>query len=65
MKDEAEEEQAMARSPVQGGESRQQMDETRAQGRKHELVQVVHSEWAQELREVRSMVVDDVTLDTI
>ena len=55
----------MARSLVQGGESRQQMDETRAQGRKHKLVQVVHSEWAQELREVRSMVVDDVTLDTI
>ena len=36
------------------------MDETDAQGPGRELVQVVHAEWAQELREVRKMVADDV-----
>ena len=39
------------------------MDETDAHGREHELVQAVRSEWAQELREVREMVVDDVILE--
>ena len=33
-------------------------------GREHEWVQVVRSEWAQELCQVRKMVVDDVTLET-
>ena len=63
--DEAEEEQVMARSLVQGVDSRQQMGETDTQGREHEMVQVVRSEWAEEVRQVRKMVVDDVTSETI
>ena len=39
------------------------MDETDAHGREHELVQVVRSERAQELCQVRKIVVDDVSLE--
>ena len=38
----------------------QEVDETDAQGPRRELVQVVQAAWAQELREVRKMVADDV-----
>ena len=57
--DEAEKEQAMD-NLVQGWESMQEMDEADAQNRGHKLVQVAHSEWAQELREVRKKFADDV-----
>ena len=60
-----EREQEMTRSLVQGGES-MLMDETdarnetdaRSPGR--EIVQVMHAEWAQELREVRREFADDM-----
>ena len=58
--DGAEKEQSMARRLVQGVEFTQEVDETDAQGPGRELVQVVHAERAQELREVRKKFVDDV-----
>ena len=57
--DRAENEQAMTRCLVQGGESTL-VDETDARSPGREMVQVVHAEWAQELREVRKKFADDV-----
>ena len=54
-----EKEQEMTRSLVQGGES-MLVDETEAQGQEHKMIQVVRTEWAQELREVRKKSTDDV-----
>ena len=51
--DESEEEPAMAQCLVQGGES-MLMDETDAQGPKHEMVQTMHAEWVQELCDVKN-----------
>ena len=49
--DGTENESAMTRCLVQGEES-MLMDETDAQGPKHEIVQVMHAEWVQDLRDV-------------
>ena len=59
--DEAEDEsdKEMTQSLVQGGES-MLVDETDAQGPEHKIVQAAHTEWAQELREVRKKFADDV-----
>ena len=61
--DEEEEElkqQTEATSLVQGGESGREDDETDAQGPERQMIQVVHAEWAQELREVRKKFADDM-----
>ena len=55
--------QAEATSLVQGGECGRKDDETDAQGPGSELVQVVHAEWAQALREVRKKFADDMASD--
>ena len=57
--DEAEDQQEMTRCLVQGGES-MLADETDAENPGHQMVQVLHAEWSQELREVQRKVVDDV-----
>ena len=57
--DDPEKEQEMTRSLVQGGEL-MVMDETDARSPGHEMVQVIHAEWSQELREVRRKFADDV-----
>ena len=57
--DEPDKEQEMTRSLVQGGES-MLVDTTDAQSPGRKMVQVVHAEWAQELREVRKKFADDV-----
>ena len=51
--DESEKEPVMAQCLVQGGES-MLMDETDAQGPEHEMVQTMHAEWVQELRDVKN-----------
>ena len=56
-----EKEQEMTRTLVRLGES-MLVDETDAQGPEHKVVQVVHAEWAQELREVRKKFADDMAL---
>ena len=56
---ESDKEQEMTQSLVQGEES-MLVDETDAQGPEHKMVQVAHTEWAQELREVRKKFADDV-----
>ena len=58
--DEPDKQQDMTLSLVQGGES-MLVDETDAQSPGRKMVQVVHAEWAQELREVRKKFADDVT----
>ena len=58
-KDGPEKEQEMTRSLVQAGES-MLMDETDARSPGREMVQVIHAEWSQELREVRRKFADDV-----
>ena len=60
--DESDKEQEMTLSLVQGEES-MLVDETDAQGPEHKMVQVAHTEWVQELREVRKKFVDDVASD--
>ena len=55
--------QAEATSLVQGRESGREDDETDAQGPGRQVVQVVHADWAQELREERRKFTDDVTSD--
>ena len=57
--DGAEKEQETTRSLVQGRES-MLVDETDAQSPGCKMVQVVHAEWAQALREVRKKFADDV-----
>ena len=57
--DDPEKEQEMTRSLVQGGEL-MVMDETDARSPGREMVQVIHAEWSQELREVRKKFADDV-----
>ena len=52
--------QAEATSLVQGGESGREDDETDAQGPGRQMVQVVHADWAQELREERRKFADEV-----
>ena len=54
-----EKEQEMTRSLVQGGES-MLVDETDAQGPERKMIQVVHAERAEELREVRKKFADDM-----
>ena len=51
--DESDKEQEMTLSLVQGGES-MLVDETDAQGPEHKMVQVAHTEWVQELRDVKN-----------
>ena len=51
--DGTENESAMTRCLVQGEES-MLMDETDAQGPQHEIVQVMHAEWVQDLRDVKN-----------
>ena len=58
-KDGPEKEQEMTRSLVQAGGS-MLMDETDARSPGREMVQVIHAEWSQELREVRRKFADDV-----
>ena len=58
-KDGPEKKQEMNRSLVQAGES-MLMDETDARSPGREMVQVIHAEWSQELREVRRKFADDV-----
>ena len=58
-KDGPEKEQEMILSLVQAGES-MLMDETDARSPGREMVQVIHAEWSQELREVRRKFADDV-----
>ena len=60
--DEPDQEQEMTRSLVQGKES-MLVDETNARGPGRELVQVMHAEWVQELREVRRKFTDDMASD--
>ena len=48
-----EKEQEMTRSLVQG-EELMVMDETDAQGPEHEMVQAMHAQWVQELRDVKN-----------
>ena len=57
--DGAENKQTMARRLVQGEES-MLVDETDEQSPARKMVQVVHAEWAQKLREVRKKFADDV-----
>ena len=57
--DDPEKEQEMTRSLVQGREL-MVMDETDARSPGREMVQVIHAEWSQELREVRRKFADDV-----
>ena len=57
--DESDNEQEMTRCLVQGGES-MLVDETDAESPGHQMVQAVHADWAQELREERRKFVDDV-----
>ena len=52
-KDDSEQDQEMTRSLVQGGEL-MVMDETDAQGPEHEMIQALHAEWVQELRDVKN-----------
>ena len=49
----SENESAMTRCLVHGGES-MLMDETDAQGPEHEMVQAIHAEWVQKLRDVKN-----------
>ena len=56
---ESDKEQEMTRSLVQAGES-MLLDETDARSPGREMVQVIHAEWSQELREVRRKFADDV-----
>ena len=56
---ESDKEQEMTQNLVQGEES-MLVDETDAQGPEHKMVQVAHTEWAQELREVRKKFANDV-----
>ena len=58
--DEPEKQQEMTRCLVQGGES-MLVDETDARSPGRQMVQVVHAEWSQELREVQRKVADDIT----
>ena len=58
-RDRPEKEQEMTLSLVQEGES-MLMDETDARSTGREMVQVIHAEWSQELREVRGKFADDV-----
>ena len=58
--DESDKEQEMTRCLVQGGES-MLVDETDAETPGHQMVQVVHADWAQELREERRKFTDDMT----
>ena len=58
--DESDKEQEMTQSLVQGEES-MLVDETDAQGPEHKMVQVVHTEWSQESREVQRKFADDMT----
>ena len=51
--DETEKQQEMTLSLVQGGES-MLVDETDAQGPEHKMVPVAHTEWVQELRDVKN-----------
>ena len=51
--DDPEKEQEMTRSLVQGGEL-MVMDETDVQGPEQEMVQAIHVEWVQELRDVKN-----------
>ena len=51
--DDPEKEQEMTRSLVQGGEL-MVMDETDVQGPEQEMVQAIHAEWPQELRNVKN-----------
>ena len=53
-------EQEMTQSLVQGGES-MLVDETDARSPGREMVQVIHAEWSQELREVQRKFADDMT----
>ena len=55
-------EQEMTRCLVQGGES-MLVDETDAESPGCQMVQVVHADWAQELREERKKFTDDVASD--
>ena len=57
--DEPEMEQEMTRSLVQGGEL-MLMDETDVQGPEHKMIQEMHAEWAQELREMQRKFADDM-----
>ena len=57
--DEPEKQQEMTLSLVQGGES-MLVDETDAESPGRQMVQVVHAEWAQELREVQKKFADEV-----
>ena len=50
--DESDKEQEMTRSLVQGEES-MLVDETDARSPGREMVQLIHAEWSQELREVQ------------
>ena len=59
---EPEKQQEMTRCLVQGGES-MLVDETDAESPGRQMVQMVHAEWAQELREVRKKFADDVASD--
>ena len=62
--DEPEKQQEMTRCLVQGGES-MLVDETDAESPGRQMVQVVHAERAQELREVRKKFADDVASDML
>ena len=55
VEDGSENESAMTRCLVQREES-MLMDETDAQGPQHEIVQVMHAEWVQDLRDVKNEV---------
>ena len=58
--DEPTEEQEMTRSLVQGEEP-MLMGKTDARSPAHEMVQLIHAEWSQELREVQRKFADDMT----
>ena len=58
-RDGPEKEQEMTLSLVQAGES-MLMDETDARSPGREILQVIHAEWSQELREMRRKFADDV-----
>ena len=60
--DEPDKQQDMTLSLVQGEES-MLVDKTYSRGAGRELVQMVHAEWVQELREVRSKFTDDMASD--
>ena len=57
--DGSDKEQEMTRCLVQGGES-MLVDETDAESPGRQMVQVVHAEWSQELREVQKKFADDM-----